>query len=82
MTNPFTSHPNAVNETYWEHLGFAFGFGVKMGVGAVAAVVHAIFPFLFTNTAGRISDELVEMRKQSPGRRKAAASVAVPIQPH
>jgi len=79
MSNPFTAHPHAVNETYWEHLGFAFGFGVKMGVGAVAAVVHAVFPFLFTSTAGRISDELVEMRKLSPGRRKTAA--AAPIHP-
>jgi len=81
MSNPFTAHPHAVNETYWEHLGFAFGFGVKMGVGAVAAVVHAVFPFLFTSTAGRISDELIEMRKQSPGRRKAEARAAVPIHP-
>lgn len=81
MTNPFTAHPHAVNETYWEHLGFAFGFGVKMAVGAAAAIVHAVLPFMFTNTAGRISDELVEMRKQSPGRRKAAAGAASPIHP-
>jgi hypothetical protein len=75
MSNPFTAHPHSVNETYWEHFAFAFGFGVKMGIGALAAVVHAAFPFLFTATAGRISDELVEMRKQTPGRLKAAREV-------
>ena len=70
MKNPFTAHPNAVNETYFEHLGFAFVFGVKMTAGGLAALVHAFLPFLFITTASRISDDLREMRMQSPGRRK------------
>ena len=70
MKNPFTAHPASVNETYVEHFGFALGFGLKMLAGGLAAVVHAFFPFLFVTTAGRISDDLIEMRMQNPGRKK------------
>ena len=72
MANPFTARPRAVNETYAEHLGFALRFGMKMLAGGLAAVIHAVLPFLFVTTAGRINDELQQMRQNSPGRRKAA----------
>ena len=67
MTNPFTAHPAAVGESYVEHLKFAMRFGARMTGGGLAALVHAVFPFLFVTTAGRISDELVRMRAASRG---------------
>ena len=70
MSNPFTAHPTSVNETYREHLAFALRFGIKMAVGGLAAMLHAVFPFLFVRTAGKLCDELQEMRKNSPGRKK------------
>ena len=70
MSNPFTAHPNSVNETYWQHFAFALKFGSKMTLGGIAALLHAIFPFLFVTTAGRLCDELQHMRQNSPGRRK------------
>ena len=76
MTNPFTAHPNSVNETYWQHFGFALRFGYKMTIGGIAALLHAIFPFLFVTTAGRLCDELQDMRQNSPGRRNAMAAKA------
>jgi hypothetical protein len=76
MPNPFTVHPHAVNESYREHFGFALRFGAKMLWGGFAAVVHAFLPFLFVTTAGRINDELQEMRQNSPGRSKAKAAPA------
>lgn len=71
MVNPFTKHPHQVNESYSEHLGFALRFGVKMTLGGLAAIAHALIPFLFVTTAGRVNDELQAMRKHSPGRKKA-----------
>lgn len=70
MNNPFTAHPHAVNETYGEHLGFALRFGLKMTWGGIAAMIHAVFPFLFVATAGKVNDELQVMRQNSPGRKK------------
>jgi hypothetical protein len=68
--NPFTAHPASVGETYLEHLRFATGFGVRMTLGGVAAVVHAVFPFLFITTASRALDELNALRAR--GARKPA----------
>jgi hypothetical protein len=68
MANPFTAHPTCVGETYLQHLRFAMRFGARMTAGGLAALVHAIFPFLFVTTAGRISDELVRMRAAARGR--------------
>jgi len=62
MTNPFTAHPTSVGETYAQHCLFAFRFGVRMTMGGLAAVVHALFPFLFVTTASRALDALNTLR--------------------
>jgi hypothetical protein len=62
--NPFTAHPASVGETYGEHCRFAFAFGARMLVGGVIAMIHAVFPFLFVTTAGRILDELNALRSR------------------
>jgi len=46
----FTEHPQSVGETYFEHMGSAFGFGIRMLGGGIACLMHGIFPFLFTKT--------------------------------
>ena len=70
MSNPFTVHPNAVNETYTAHLAFALKFGFKMTLGGLAAMIHALFPFLFIRTSSNICDELQVMRSESSARAK------------
>ena len=62
MINLFTAHPASVGETYAEHCRFAFRFGARMTAGGVAAMVHALFPFLFVTTASRALDELNALR--------------------
>ena len=81
MKNPFTTHPNSVNETYWQHFFFALRFGFKMTLGGIAAMAHAIFPFMFITTGGRCCDELQEMRNNSPGRKQLSDAIASPNQP-
>ncbi len=66
--NPFTAHPATVGETYFEHMRFASRFGGRMTLGGLAALTHALLPFLFTTTGSRISDELIRMRAASRGR--------------
>jgi hypothetical protein len=70
MNNPFTAHPASVGETYLEHLAFALAFGVRMTLGGVAAMVHAVFPFAFITTASRALDELNARRDR--GKRLAS----------
>jgi hypothetical protein len=62
MTNLFTAHPSSVGETYAEHGRFALRFGARMTMGGFAAMVHALFPFLFVTTASRALDELNALR--------------------
>ncbi|MEO8384518.1 MAG: DUF6356 family protein [Betaproteobacteria bacterium] len=76
MGNPFTAHPQSVNESYWEHFAFAARFGFKMVLGGFAALLHAIFPFMFVTTAGKLCDELQRMRLNSPGRLKVSELAA------
>jgi Family of unknown function (DUF6356) len=63
--NPFTAHPASVGETYGEHFRFALGFGVRMTFGGIAAMIHAVFPFLFVATASRIIDVLNGLRSRN-----------------
>jgi hypothetical protein len=46
MFRRFTDHPASVNETYFQHMAMAFGFGGRMRVGALACFVHGLFPWL------------------------------------
>jgi hypothetical protein len=46
----FTQHPASVNETYVEHLGSAWSFGLQMIAGGLACWLHGLFPFLFGTT--------------------------------
>jgi hypothetical protein len=69
----FTDHPRAVNESYGEHMGFAFGFGLRLLGAALAAFVHGLVPALFETTASTavlaMNDEIRARRAQMAGGR-------------
>jgi hypothetical protein len=46
MLHRFTDHPSSVNETYFQHMTTAFGFGGRMVLGGLACLVHGLFPWL------------------------------------
>lgn len=56
----FTDHPAAVNETFLQHMRFAFGFSFWLGVASLAALVHAFVPALCQTTASTILKRLHE----------------------
>jgi len=69
----FTVHPASVDETYAEHMGVAFGFSLRMFLGSLACLVHAVLPFLFVKTGSAAIVELHERmvahrRRHEPGR--------------
>lgn len=51
--NPFTRHPKDVGESYFQHMGNAGFFGLKLIGGGIACLVHAIFPFLFVEAGSK-----------------------------
>lgn len=60
MTGIFTDHPASVGETYFEHLGFALRFSLRLFAASLAALVHALLPFLFEKTASNVVNGLHE----------------------
>ncbi len=62
----FRDHPREVGENYVEHFAVAGLFGVKMIIGGVACVVHAIVPGLFITTGSgtvkKLYDQMVAKR--------------------
>ena len=58
MLHAFTDHPESVGETYVEHMGSAWGFAGTMAVGALACLLHGIFPFAFQKAGSRRIVEL------------------------
>ena len=69
--NPFTAHPQSVGETYFEHMGVAAGFGLRLLGASIAAFVHAVLPFAFERTASRTILGMAEtMRGRVPGGRE------------
>ena len=77
MTNPidrwFAEHPRSVGETYHEHFGLAFRFGLAMLAGGLACLVHALFPKLFERTgSGTIKRLYAELISRQPGHERLA----------
>ncbi len=65
--NIFTRHPKSVGESYWQHMGTALSFAGSMLLGSAAALVHAVFPSLCTNTASRT---IVRLHKRVMARKR------------
>ncbi len=50
----FLDHPATVDESYFEHMRFAFTFAFWLALAAAAACVHALVPAACEKTAGNI----------------------------
>lgn len=54
----FVEHPSSVDETYFQHMAFAFGFSFRLFRAAFAAAAHGVIPGVCEKTA---SVEIKEM---------------------
>ena len=54
----FLDHPHSVNESYFQHMGMATGFGWAMLRASGACFVHALVPGLCKTTGSTIIREL------------------------
>ena len=53
MLRAFTDHPEAVGESYGEHLVSASGFAATMFTAAAACLLHGLFPFALQTSGSR-----------------------------
>jgi len=78
LTHLFTRHPESVGETYGSHCRSALVFSALMLTGAIAGVIHAFLPFLYTETASRriryLHDVMVIHRRDWRTRERDAAN--------
>jgi Family of unknown function (DUF6356) len=54
----FVAHPDALGESYLQHLGHAMGYAGRMFAAGLCALTHAIFPFLFEKTASNLIKQM------------------------
>jgi len=66
MRHLFKDHPASVGESYFEHMGVAFGFAARLLAAALACFVHGLLPFLFSKTGSsavkRLHHEMITGR--------------------
>lgn len=80
MFRRFTAHPASVNETYFQHMAMAFGFGGRMFVGALACFVHGLLPWICltrgSDTVRSLHHRMVTHRTVRPGDAGRSPAVA------
>ena len=63
----FTEHPTAVGESYFEHMGVALSFAGPLLAAGMAALLHAVLPFLCVTTAsGTVKRLHARMMSRTP----------------
>ena len=71
MKNIFTKHPNGIGESYLKHLIKGIIFSLKLVPIAIKIFIHAIFPFLFENSA---SNKIAELNRVLQDRKVQTSS--------
>ena len=57
-TEKFREHPATNGETYIQHFLFAFTASIATLLGGLMLMVHAVFPFFMSNSAGSLVVEV------------------------
>jgi Family of unknown function (DUF6356) len=74
----FRDHPATVNETYWQHLAAATGFGLRMIWGGIVCLVHAVIPGICCTKGSDMICDLHE--RMVTNRSRLAESRALPME--
>jgi hypothetical protein len=74
----FTSHPDSLNESYFQHFSHAMGYSRRLFGASFCAFTHAFLPFLFEKTA---SSAIKTMYGEMTSRGATAPHQATKISP-
>jgi hypothetical protein len=63
----FLDHPRSAGETYFEHMGVAFGFSARLLAAAAICFVHGLVPGCFERTgSGMVGRLHGRMTRRTP----------------
>ncbi len=68
MKNPFTKHPQEVDETYFEHMAMAVRYAFTFLLLFFVALIHAVFPFWFRKTSSCVIQEMGKLIEEREGK--------------
>ncbi len=63
-------HLHFVKESYWQHMGFAMKFSLRMIFGGIGGLLHALIPAIFQTTASTTVKSLHEEMEARFARQK------------
>tara|TARA_A200000113_G_scaffold156663_1_gene141311 strand:- start:477 stop:683 length:207 start_codon:yes stop_codon:yes gene_type:complete len=66
MKNIFTELPKSVGESYFQHLVFALGVGIKLILCGFIALIHSLLPFTFKTYVSRQINKLYLKINRTP----------------
>ncbi len=63
-------HLKECNFTYFSHLHRAFDIGIRLFVASATCLIHAVLPFLFTESASDIMLKIQKRHENFPNTKK------------
>ena len=59
-----TKHPNSNGMGYFKHMYYSLKFAVMLFIASIKAVLHALFPFLFSTSTSDVIRDINKIQKQ------------------
>ena len=60
----FTKHPNSNGMGYFKHMYYSLKFAVMLFIASIKAVLHALFPFLFSTSTSDVIRDIDNIQKK------------------
>ena len=69
MHNPFTKHPREnAGRSYFQHLLFAFGLGLRLIITGIVFITHSIFPFIKIPAKINLTETALHLHREEENR--------------
>jgi hypothetical protein len=59
-----TKHPNSNGMGYFKHMYYSLKFTVMLFIASIKALLHALFPFLFSTSTSDVIRDINKIQKQ------------------
>lgn len=59
-----TKHPNSNGMGYFKHMYYSLKFAVMLFIASIKALLHALFPFLFSTSTSDVIRDINKIQKQ------------------